>query len=279
MAAAIENLPVEVARRITIHLHPDDLPDLLAASITIRRLFAIDDTELAFASRHMWFHDCHWAIAFVPLWRLPDAYAVSWLLETWEKMECCGSSHRDGTPCVGMVFPDLQCKCHVLEFGRAPHRPHAWMERVMLKVLSKASLEKRRKCIMALKLAALLDSVPMVELVLSKLFPKKPKKFKENARLKGPEKLTVAFNIDSGAKCTFPWSLAYVATWAATDGATHVLDYALHHPLHPVAYTLAFGSGKGSLIHKAATTARSSDSAQGPFGTQSALRFYIPTFV
>ncbi|KAJ3116165.1 hypothetical protein HDU96_010274 [Phlyctochytrium bullatum] len=252
MAATIQSLPVEVARRIILHMHPESLANLLAASFPIRRLFAVGDNELTFAARHISYHGK--SVSDVPLWRLPDAYAISWLLETWEKMECCAWSQISYIPCIGMVFTDLKCSLHYLGFGEAPHRPHAWMERVLLKVLRLASLEKRSQCIMALKLASLLDSVPILKLVLTKLFSGK---MKQKASPKRPEKLTVAFKINSGGKCTFARSLACVATLAAKNGAIHVLDYALQHPLHPVAYMLTFGSksqrGKQEcLIHKAA---------------------------
>ncbi|KAJ3099045.1 hypothetical protein HDU96_010835 [Phlyctochytrium bullatum] len=250
MPATIEHLPVELVRRITLHIHPASFANLLDASPAIHRLFLVVDNELSFVRTHISFHRLS-TTSDVPWWRLPEVYAVVSLLGMWEDMECCAFRYHDDKPCVGNVFWDLRCGTRELEFVHAPHRPHAWMESVMLKVLRAASLVKRRKCIMALKLASLLDSVPMLELVLSKLHSRQTKQ-------KAPRsvKLTMGFDINSGSRCTVVWSLAYVATWAATDGAVNVLNYALQHPLHPVAYTLTFGSKKGCLIHKAARGAQ-----------------------
>ncbi|KAJ3090876.1 hypothetical protein HDU96_003290 [Phlyctochytrium bullatum] len=249
MLATIKNLLIKLTRDIILSIHPESFANLLDASPGTRRLFAVHDNDLPFAHKHISSH-CDWAKPDVPLWRLPDAYVLCWLLEMWEEQECCGPNHFHNTAghlCIGRMFSNLKCSFRILESAQAPHHPHTWMERVMLKVLRVASLEKRRKCIMALKLASLLDSVPILKLVLTKLFSGKMKQ-------KAPRSvnLIMAFNIYLGAKCTFAWSLAYEATWAATDGAVHVLNYVLQHPLHPVAYTLRWGSKTGCLIHKAA---------------------------
>ncbi|KAJ3106444.1 hypothetical protein HDU96_008221 [Phlyctochytrium bullatum] len=98
----------------------------------------------------------------------------------------------------------------------------------MVKVLGFVDLEKRNSCIKAIHLATLLDSVSIAEVVFNRLFAGKTKPKKKT-------QVTAGFKLSGSPKCTLPWSLALLATKAALDGALHVLDYALQHPVHPVA--------------------------------------------
>ncbi|KAJ3113228.1 hypothetical protein HDU96_003614 [Phlyctochytrium bullatum] len=84
-----EDIPVELARRITLHIHPSSLANLLDASTAIRRTFAVGDGERRFVEEHLR-AQCGELVATVssraveadvdvPFWRLPDVYAVWWL--------------------------------------------------------------------------------------------------------------------------------------------------------------------------------------------------------
>ncbi|KAJ3112254.1 Ankyrin-3 [Phlyctochytrium bullatum] len=169
-------VPVEVARSITIHLHPEWLPNLLAASRAVRRLFTPDESELPFVRHH--FRNLFREVTSfrrsaqdIPFRKLPDVYAVGWFATCFDCL-VGRVSKVSIIEAVVVVFPDLDHENGRLHFRLGPHRPIAWMEKIILKALECNILRKHSGQVMLVgKLASLLDSVAIVESALCKIFP------------------------------------------------------------------------------------------------------------
>ncbi|KAJ3109220.1 hypothetical protein HDU96_007293 [Phlyctochytrium bullatum] len=273
MSPPIEHLSVEIARHITLHLHPAHLSNLLTASRGLRRLFSPDESEFKFVRKHLRHQfgevlvtpacdDAEWTTrlemaADVPFRKLPDVYAIAWLARSWDCLADREALDMDGperaASCVVVVFPDLEVKPQSirLEFRAGPHRPIAWMESILLKALSSqcVQVKYRQEWTLVIRLASLLDSVAIVEAVLGRLFPQLMKSAVSST---GAGKVVMAADmffgwfllrncpLDAGAeaelKDNFAWCMATVAEEATERGAIHLLDYALQHPLVPVAF-------------------------------------------
>ncbi|KAJ3099214.1 hypothetical protein HDU96_010774 [Phlyctochytrium bullatum] len=282
MPSAIELIPVEVARHITIHLHPEWLPNLLSTSQALRRLFAPSESELPFAGEHLRHHfgdaemvceDAEWTArlemaANVPFRRLPDVYAIAWLGRCWEYMAEPRYSFERAMNYIVSVFPDVEVieGSFRLAFRLGPHRPVAWMERILLKALNFESVFQQQ-CGLAFSLASLLDSVAIVEAALRRLFPQRmksevsvtgasevviladmPRPFRLSIRpLDADDKMK---DTDDKGHDSFAWCVAFAAVDAVENGAVHVLEYALQHPLVPVAFSYC-RSDSDLLIHSA----------------------------
>ncbi|KAJ3099046.1 hypothetical protein HDU96_010836 [Phlyctochytrium bullatum] len=109
--ASIENIPVEIARSITVHLRPASLANLLEASPAVRRLFTLGDSEIELARKLI---IPHWKTGVftptddIPFQRLPDVFAVSWISATLGSWRCRspGCAYKRHHPCVEDVFVD-----------------------------------------------------------------------------------------------------------------------------------------------------------------------------
>ncbi|KAJ3118921.1 hypothetical protein HDU96_006572 [Phlyctochytrium bullatum] len=276
MSSTIERIPVELARRITLHLHPEWLLNLFAASRTMRRLFVPGESELPFVRDYLRpqfkqvisaFEKSNAALPFevcvdVPFRRLPDVYAVGWLAGCWSFMvdpeDETGA--RKAMACVVAAFPDLklhrhpQFQCWQIDFKHGPHLPVAWMERIIMKALEHPCVRIKfpDECSLAFSLASLLDSVAVVEVVLARLFPSEIKS-KDSAAGAG-EVVVCANSVPSMAlpdphdavaddhekrqkrMVAHAWCIASVADQSAERGAIHLLNYALQHPQVPTAF-------------------------------------------
>ncbi|KAJ3110685.1 hypothetical protein HDU96_006365 [Phlyctochytrium bullatum] len=246
MLSPIELVPVEIARRITILLRPEWLPDLLAASRAVRRVFVPGESEVPFVRRHLrpqfeeFIPICGMSrmnVPTLPFQKLPDVYAVGWLAACWDLM--ADPADKDGArrviACMVFAFPDLEAG-GVLRFRYGPQRPIARMERIFLKALSSqcVRIKFKQESRLAFSLAAMMDSVATVEVTLVRRFP-------EEVKIKGPAdgagKVVMSADADEDTKSdSFALSMAFVAEVAACHGAVQVLDYALQHPLVPVAF-------------------------------------------
>ncbi|KAJ3109219.1 hypothetical protein HDU96_007292 [Phlyctochytrium bullatum] len=263
MPSLIELVPVEIARRITIHLHPEWLPNLLAASRVVRQLFTPAESELPFVRKQLkpQFEEVTAAreafdeystdsselfnmTAKVPFWKLPDVYAVGWLTMCWD----CIADPVDETALgraldyVVIVFRDLDSEGEscLVEFGHGPHRPRAWMERIVRKALRVVRMKYDDEFYLALSLASVLDSIAVVEMILWKLFPDEMKSMDSTVE---PGEVVVWTNTirygqrlldaDEFVPRIFAWCMASMAKEAAAKGAIHLLDYALQHTQVP----------------------------------------------
>ncbi|KAJ3109749.1 hypothetical protein HDU96_007107 [Phlyctochytrium bullatum] len=285
MSSPIELLTVELARPITIHLHPEWLPNLLSASHTLRRLFAPSESELSFVAKHLSYHfekveaalkEAEWTTrlemaANVPFRRLPDVYAIAWIVRCWDYM-------TDPVPrynfertmdSIVIVFPDVEVMegSFRLAFRLGPHRPVAWMERILLKALGSQSVQIKffQECRLVFSLAALLDSVAIAEVALQRLFAQRMKCEVSVTGASEVVLLAQAFryfflsesrgsgfiiDTDDNVQDNFAWCMASVAEEAVENGAVHLLEYALQHPLMPVAFSYCM-SDFNLLIHSA----------------------------
>ncbi|KAJ3115557.1 hypothetical protein HDU96_000438 [Phlyctochytrium bullatum] len=149
--------------------------------------------------------------------------------------------------CMVVAFPDLEFRKPPCEmaFKLGPHLPVAWMERIILKALGHPCVRTKfaQECKLAFELASFLDSVAIVEVVLRKLFPKE---MNSEAPAAGASQVVVSVDAnwpwwdpldsDDYMKDSFAWCMAFVAEEAAANGAVNVLDFALQHPLVPVAF-------------------------------------------
>ncbi|KAJ3103563.1 Glycerophosphocholine phosphodiesterase [Phlyctochytrium bullatum] len=258
----IELLPVEVAHAITRHLHPQWLSHLMSASRVLHRLFAPSDADLPFIRQHLVHHFGHdlasacQSAKDIPFWNLPDVFAVAWLASCWECMEEGGKGMHTAMTCMVVAFSDLEIVRHKrrwckLEFKHGPRRPVAWMERIVLKTLQLPDVRIRfaPECLLAFNLAALVDSVEVVETVLGRLFPKVMKAMDTADSAAGARQVVVSVDMhwprqrpldaNDHRRDSFAWCMASVAEEAASKGAIHVLNYALQHPLVPVAFSYA----------------------------------------
>ncbi|KAJ3104164.1 hypothetical protein HDU96_009011 [Phlyctochytrium bullatum] len=252
MASHLELLPVEIARGITIHLDLQWLPNLLAASRILRHLFAPADSELLFARSHL-LHQFGKVISAcetakdVPFRKLPDVYAVGWLARSWECMVDPADENgiARAMECVVDAFSDFSSTLllPLMELRHGPHRPVAWMERIVLKALEVVRIKFVQECKVVFNLASLLDSVAVVKVALQRLFP--DEMASEGTSTGAPEVVAAADmewpwrdplnKVQQG----FAWCMALVAEEAAKKGAIQVLDYALQHPLVPVGFSFS----------------------------------------
>ncbi|KAJ3113053.1 hypothetical protein HDU96_003831 [Phlyctochytrium bullatum] len=260
MSSPIELVPVEIARRIAIRLHPAWLPNLLATSKVIRRLFAPDDDELQFAKEHLHPHvealDVDsWRTstvrAHVPFRKLPHVYAVACVASGWDHIADSRDAKgmRRALACMAVAFEEL-CVEHDrrLRFRHGPHLSVAWMEKIVLKALQVVRIKNHQEFKLAIKLASLLDSVDVVESALRKLFPDEMNS-EGSATGAGEVVMSVEVPVQSESfdppdvedqlPPSFAWCMAAVAAESAKNGAVHVLDYALQHPVVPVAFSFS----------------------------------------
>ncbi|KAJ3103503.1 hypothetical protein HDU96_009236 [Phlyctochytrium bullatum] len=153
-----------------------------------------------------------------------------------------------GMECVAAAFSDLvfNMPASRLQLTLGPHRPAAWMERIVLKALGVVRMKFAQECELAFNLASLLDSVNVVEAILRRIFPEEMKIKVSGA---GAREVVVAAHMgwpgtgaldaDDKRQHSFAWCMALIAEEAADTGAVHVLDYALQHPLVPVAFSFS----------------------------------------
>ncbi|KAJ3113984.1 hypothetical protein HDU96_002676 [Phlyctochytrium bullatum] len=263
MILFLANLPVELARKVTLLFHPSSLADLLDAIPATRRAFSPADNEVSFAWKHLGRYNVHRIFGKdgqefrpeekeIPFWRLPDVYAVSWFSARWESL----MRGRYQKMFIQCVFPDLKLgwssdNVSGLKLKPGPLRPLAWLETVVLKAFRSVKIEAELEIRLAVRLAVLLDSTEIIEVVVERLLKTVP-----TNRLAEAVSLVVAFatagDPDPSRKHPREW-LPFAAFEAARFGATRVLKYLLHHPQHPVAYTLC--NETDSLIHLACKNA------------------------
>ncbi|KAJ3098927.1 hypothetical protein HDU96_010887 [Phlyctochytrium bullatum] len=267
MPSLIELVPVELARRITTYLYFECFLNLLATSKVLRRLFAPYETDLQFLRRHLQplfeeatsmckssevFHEVIELASVVPFRRLPKVYAVAWLAECWDVADAADSELQlqKAMACVVVAFPDLEINQKgELQFRHGPHRPIAWMEKVIVKALEinclRIALLYERTLVF--NLATLFDSVMIVHMALERRFPEEMK-FERGApgssTVVESVKVCLTFcprnsffmRVDDDVQDSLAGRMALVAFDAASNGAIHVLDYALQHPLAPIAF-------------------------------------------
>ncbi|KAJ3111085.1 hypothetical protein HDU96_006002 [Phlyctochytrium bullatum] len=262
MASSIERLPVEAARRITLRLHPAWLANVLSTSRTLRRLFAPAESELPFVRNHLqkYEHQQHskrppvQAVSDVPFRRLPDVYAVAWLTRFCDRLANCKKTKavRNVMQSVALGFPDLVFD-YQLYFTHGPHHPVAWMERIVLKALKVVPVKLQQDFELFINLAVLFDSVAVVEATFRNLFPTEMKS--EGSAVGAAEVVASAsmdcegwdpLESDKKRQLRLAWCMAFTANGAAQKGALHVLDYALQHPLVPVAFSFSRANRYGS---------------------------------
>ncbi|KAJ3112137.1 Ankyrin repeat and SOCS box protein 9 [Phlyctochytrium bullatum] len=181
----------------------------------------------------------------VPFRKLPDLYGVAWMASCWDCMAdpACERGMDNAMQCMMVAFPELQ---QWSESYHGPHLPVAWMERIVLKALDVVRVKFCQECMLAVSLAAFLDSVPVVKSTLYKLFPEE---MASEGSAAGAREVVVAANLDwpgngplhaaDKIQQSFAWCMALVAEDAAKNGAVHMLDYALQHPLVPVAFSFS----------------------------------------
>ncbi|KAJ3115558.1 hypothetical protein HDU96_000439 [Phlyctochytrium bullatum] len=264
MVSLIELVPVEVARSITIHLHPEWLPNLLAASRAMRRTFAPGEDELLFVRKHLRqqfgdvgpITDPDWTrrikmAEIVPFRKLPEVYAVAWLETCWEPGD---PKDRPGiwrTKCsVRVIFPDLvpnPSSKH--QEWRAPYRSIAWMEIIVLRALELQCLriESPDECELVFSLASLFDSVAIAEAALGRLLPKEMHSEVEDSAA-GADQVVMAVEwvygqrrpVEAGKheqhRFALYMAMVSMAEQAALNDDVQVLDFALQHPVAPVAF-------------------------------------------
>ncbi|KAJ3111084.1 hypothetical protein HDU96_006001 [Phlyctochytrium bullatum] len=254
----LERLPVEVARSITIHLHPEWLPSLLSTSRLLRRLFAPGENELAFARKHLrhqfgevsticenldWETSSSLAmVADVPFRKLPVVYGVAWIVSCWD---CIADSSKkfdvgNAMDCMMLAFSDLDLWSH------GPRLPVAWTEKIMLKALESVPIKLVQEGELAVGLASLLDSVAIVEIALWRLFPNEMKS--QRSADAGASEIVAAAGLDwlddnklraNDKRHSLAWFMAMVAEEASEKGAVHLLVYALQHPVVPVGFSFS----------------------------------------
>ncbi|KAJ3114368.1 hypothetical protein HDU96_002173 [Phlyctochytrium bullatum] len=244
-AAPLETLPVELARKITLHLHPASLSDLLVTSTGIRHKFLPADIEkeFLFALDHLTNHG-H-PIAQIPFRELPETYVLAQLFRTLNE-KGCWNDRVHSKVCIRHALPEINCFGSSLKLKEGPHRNLAWIERIVLKLLSMGiEFKERSQYVLVLNLASLLDSVEIVTLALAEMFPKEMKQKTTPTKSK---LVTVAVDTDSASDFTLAWAVGYLAVQAAKDGAINILNYALKHPIYPAAYTVKFRYGDGYMF-------------------------------
>ncbi|KAJ3099992.1 hypothetical protein HDU96_010491, partial [Phlyctochytrium bullatum] len=132
-----------------------------------------------------------------------------------------------------------------IDFKHGPHLPIAWMDRIITKALEVVRIKHQEECELVFNLAALLDLVAVVKAVLGRLFPREIKA-KDSAAGAGEVVVwtnTITDPLDDAADdheqrmFAHAWCVASVAEEAAERGAIHLLDYALQHPVVPVAFS------------------------------------------
>ncbi|KAJ3105364.1 hypothetical protein HDU96_008587 [Phlyctochytrium bullatum] len=267
--SALEAVPLLVVNRILQFLPPLSLPPLLLASRTVRIKFSLDDNERQFAFEHLRFH-CRHAMPDKPLvlngmtrmrmnpWHnlpfreLPDVYAVACLVRTWTQFHCEQKSCCGNLSSLWVVIPDINKDMELLY----PHRPLKWVERVMMKAAHLIELRTPYQVQIALQIANALDSVPMMEIIFERLYPS-ASRVKNGP--KGVQMWTASMNDerDHGltlADVDFAWWIANAAFRAAGTGSLQALEFTLHHPDQPAAYTLT--NGQRTLLHFACDQGR-----------------------
>ncbi|KAJ3101381.1 hypothetical protein HDU96_009993 [Phlyctochytrium bullatum] len=261
--SALETVPLLVARRILLLLPPSSLPAVLRASRTLRDLFTLHEGDLTFAFRHILNH-CGRDMPTVPLifgepknkkiplnpWydipfrALPDVYAVACLVETLLRFRCEGKCYCNNPASLSVVLPDIDGKMYMLR----PHRPLDWAERVMTKAIHVIDLEKEYQIHASVQVAVLLDSVPMLKYILKSLFPATARRAPRGPG--GAKIWTASLKDELGFfGRDLSWWIADIAFQAVVMESHQALDFALHHPTHPVAYTLS--DGRRTLLHAA----------------------------